>query len=123
MRPALIFILALCVLVAGVVPAFGTYSGVAKDLHACCKMPITGCDRTPTPMPCCTIRPAPAPLADVPPPSPRAETLAQAYLHLSPQTSGLTAFQANGPVAVHPHDLSALSAPLRLYHIHSAYRI
>ena len=119
MRPVLIFILALCVLVTGVVPAFGTYPGVAKDQHACCKTPTTGCDRTP--MPCCTIRPAHAPLADVPPSSPRAETPAQAYLHLSPQT--LIGFQASGSADVHPHDLSARSEPLRLYRLHSAYLI
>ncbi len=119
MRPGLIFILALLILVTGVIPTFGAYSVAAKDRHACCKTPTTGCDRTP--MPCCTIRPMPAPIADVPPSSPRAETLTQAYLHLSPQT--LTAFQASRSLVVHPHDLSALSDPLRLYQLHSAFLI
>lgn len=121
MRPALTFMLALLVLAAGVVPTFGAYSVAAKDRHACCKTPTTGCDRTPKPMPCCTIRPAPAPIADVPPSSPRAEMLTQAYLHLSSQI--LIVFQARGASAVHPHDLSALSEPLRLYRLHSAYLI
>lgn len=123
MRAVLVSILALLVFATGIVPAFGGNSAPAKGRNACCDVSrgTSHCGGAGKPMPCCTIRPAPAPTADVPPSSPRAETLTQVYLHFSPQI--LTAFQASNPAAIHPHDLSARSDSLRLYQLHSAYLI
>ena len=121
MRTVLTSTLILLILASGNLPTVGTRFAVEKARMACCQKPAggTGCENTP--MPCCTIRPAHAPLADVPPSSPRAETPAQAYLHLSPQT--LIGFQASGSADVHPHGLSARLEPLRLYRLHSTYLI
>jgi hypothetical protein len=117
--------LALLVLAVGVVPFFGAHPVAAKDRYACCQTPraATGCEGTPRPMPCCALRPAPAPTAALPPSAVRAEAPAQAHLHLPAQMPSPATFQLAGLVSVHPHDLAALSEPLRLYLLHSAYLI
>jgi hypothetical protein len=74
-------------------------------------------------MPCCALRPAPAPTAALPPSAARAEAPAQAHLHLPAQTPTPATFQPAGLASVHPHDLASLSEPLRLYLLHSAYLI
>ncbi|GEM_PF-3857028 len=125
MRLTLTSILVLLLLSAGVAPLFGAHPVAAKNRHACCERPAgaTGCDRASKPMPCCKIRPMPAPTANLPPSPSRTEAPAQAYLDLFSQTSSPAVLQPAGLVSVHPHDLAALSDPPRLYQLHSAYLI
>lgn len=124
MRKALTHTLALLILVFGVLTATGLHSLAAKDRMSCCQKPAKakGCDRTAKPMPCCELRPAPAPIADVPPSSPRWETPTYETLHVVLLQAVFSGSQPGG-TAFRPHRRPAPFSPAHLYQLSSAYLI